>query len=419
MAKIKIITFGCSNNVAESEIMAGLLKKAGHKIVESNEDLTIINLCTVKGPSLNKGINAAAKVKTRLIFAGCIPKHAINKLLAIKKNVSIINTHNLEKITTVVNKTLEGKQEIVLAEKKKIKLCMPRLRKNSNIAIIPISSGCVSSCSYCAVKNVKGNLMSYPAAAIIKEIKNGLSDGCKEIWLTAQDTGCYGMDIKTSLTELLHNVSKIKQKFYVRLGMANPSFIYKQLNELVEVFKNDKIFKFLHLPLQSGSDKVLKNMNRNYNVKQFLSIVSKFREEIPGVTIATDIIVGYPTETEQDFKKTVDIIKKIKPEVLNLNRFWRMPGTKSEHLKPLPSEVLKKRSLIVHKLHKEIALAQNKKWINWVGEVLVDETGRGKSFIARNFAYKPIVIKDNVKLGAFVKVKVYSYTEHYLKAKTV
>lgn len=416
MAKIKIITFGCSNNFAEAEIMAGLLQEQGHHIVEEKEDITIVNLCTVKGPSLNKGIKAAKASKGKLIFAGCIPKNAVEKLRKVNKEASLISTHNLERITEAVDAALKGERIELLQESKKIKLCFPRKRKNKVIAIIPIASGCVSSCSYCAVKGIKGQLFSFPPEKIIEEVEQSLKDGCREIWITAQDTGCYGLDIDTNLHSLLKQILEIEGGFFIRLGMANPYFIHKYLRELIEVFKNKNLFKFLHIPLQSGSDKILKDMGRKYSAKEFIEIVESFRKEIPEITISTDVIVGFPTETKEDFQDSIHTIKKIKPDILNLNRFWSMPGTKAAKLKQLPTEVLKERSLEMLKVFEPIALAQNRRWIGWKGKAIVDEIGKYNSFVARNLSYKPIIIKGSFEIGDEILLEIKQATEHDLRA---
>lgn len=396
--------------------MAGLLQLEGYEIVNNNEDLIIINLCSVKGPSLHKGLREAKKSNAKVIFAGCIPKHEVNNLLKLKPKASLINTHNIDRIVEAVEKTLDNKQVQFLNDSKKVKLCMPRKRKNKVISIIPISSGCVSSCNYCIVKSIKGDLFSYPLNKILEEVNLSLNQGCKELWITAQDTGCYGLDIGTSLPELLKQILEIKGNFKIRLGMANPNFIYKYLKELIEIFKDDKMFKFLHLPIQSGSDKILKDMNRKYSVKQYKEIIKEFKRQIPEMTISTDLILGYPTETEKEFQESIDLVKETKPDILNINRFWSMPNTAASKLKALPSEVLKKRSLEMVKLFDEIALVNNSKWLNWEGEILIDEKGKGDSFVGRNFAYKPIIVKGNFKLGEQTKVKIKEITKFDLRA---
>jgi len=415
MAKIRIITFGCSNNLAESEMMAGLLKHEGHKIVEHGQDITIVSLCSVKGPSLNKGLREARKAEGKVILAGCIPDYALGRLRKDYGKASLISTHNLERISEAVERLLNNERVEFLEKKQQVKLCFPRYRKNSIVAIIPIASGCVSRCSYCAVKNIKGALFSYPVEKIIEEAKQSLEQGCKELWITAQDTGCYGMDIGSTLPSLLKKIMKIDGDFKVRLGMANPEFILNCLDELIGIFRDDKMFKFLHIPLQSGSDKVLGDMARGYRLKGFMRIVESFRKRFPEMVIATDMLVGYPTESRKDFEASLSAVKRIKPDILNLNRFWSMPLTPAGKLKPLPSEILKERSLRMLRCFEPIAIERNRKWIGWEGQVLIDEEGKGNTLVGRNYAYKPVIVKKG-KIGDYVNVRISKATVHDLRA---
>jgi len=223
---------------------------------------------------------------------------------------------------------------------------LPYIPSKEDITIIPISEGCLGDCNYCSVKFARGKLKSYKIEDIIKQIKG------KKILLTSQDTGCYGLDINTNLVELLKQVVKVKGNFQVRVGMMNPEHVLPILKDLVEVYKDKKIFKFIHIPIQSGSNNVLKEMNRRYTVEDFIKIVKEFRKQIPEIHISTDIIVGYPTETEEDFKKTINLLEKLKLEVINLSRFAPRPKTAALKLKQLPVEEIKRRSIIISKIIK-------------------------------------------------------------------
>ena len=216
--------------------------------------------------------------------------------------------------------------------------------------------------------------------------------------------------------QLVEDPLNRKVNFKIRLGMINPNHVLENLNSLIEIFKDYKMFKFLHIPLQAGSNKVLKNMNSFYTIEDFMKIVSKFRKEIPEITIATDIIVGYPTETEDDFKESVALIKSIKPEVLNISRYWAMPGTKAASLSQLNVKEIMKRSKIVSELYKEISIELNKKLVDKEFEVLVDEGKKG-NWIARNNSYKQIIINSDAQLfGKQLNVKVTGSGECDLKA---
>jgi len=424
MYNIYIETYGCSANQNNSEIMAGLLARAGFNIVNNPEiaDVIIINTCIVKGLTLQRmlfRIKKLSKKFSRLIVAGCLPDVMADRIKELA-NTAVIGSHNFKDITKAVKGIFEGKKIQIIDKNNEIKLCMPKISKSKVIGITQISEGCIGSCSYCAVKLAKGKLFSYPAEEILKNVRSDLDSGCKEIWLTSQNNAAYGLDSDEKLTELLEKILALKGKFFLRLGMMNPNNVLQILPGLIEIFKNKKIYKFLHLPLQSGSDSVLKAMKREYKVKDWLKIVNKFKKEIPELTISTDIICGFPTETAIDFEKTLELIMQVKPDILNISKFSAMPGTEAAKLKQLSTQEIKKRSRILSKLHNEIALGNNKKWLGWQGTCLVNGKGFQDTWLARNVFYKLIILKseDNL-LGKTLNIKIADAKSNYLLGKIV
>lgn len=418
--KVYMESYGCSANQADGEMMLGLLKKDGFNIVDSpNEsDINIINTCIVKSPTENKmryRIKQLSIPKKHLIVAGCMPKTERYIIEKISPNVSLIGPDSIGMISDVVKKTLSGKKVIHTRDLKKPKICLPRVRKNPIIDICEISTGCLSACSFCEVKFAKGKLFSYPIDLIINEIKTGLNEGCKEIWITSQDCGCWGRDQNLTLPKLIHKISGIEGKFFIRIGMMNPTHVKNIVDDLIDSYKSPKIFKFLHLPVQSGSDRVLKRMSRDYRVNNFRKIVKKFRKEFPFLTLSTDIIVGFPGETEKDFQDTVDLIKDVKPDIVNISKFGARPGTKAKKMEQLSVKIINNRSKKLSKIVKRIQLKKNENWIGWEGNVLIDET-RYKNVIGRNFAYKPVILK-NAKPGEFKRVKIKSVSSTSLFAE--
>jgi MiaB-like tRNA modifying enzyme len=421
MPNIYVETYGCSASQAEAEMIAGLLKQANFNIVknEENADLIIIVTCYVKTPTEQKilfRIKHFQDSNKKLIVAGCMPEGIYNKLVKIAPTASLVSTHQIKKIVEASEKTLQGRRVEYLGKSEEIKLCLPRIRKNPVIGIVPISSGCNSTCTYCCVRFAKGKLFSYPKEKIIEEIESSLKEGCKELWLTAQDTASYGLDEgKAELPELLKKISEISSNFFVRVGMMNIKNVIPIASNLIEAFKDNKIYKFVHLPLQSGSDRVLASMNRGYTISQFEKIVNLFKNSFK-CQIWTDIIVGYPTEEEEDFLKTIDIIEKIKPDWVNISKFGARPETEAAKLKSLPSKSVKERSRIASELVRKISLEKNKEWVDWEGEVLVSERGKKPNqWIGRNFAYKPVLIENKENLfGKLVNLTVVDINSSYL-----
>ena len=290
------------------------------------------------------------------------------------------------------------------------------MRKNEIIEIIPISSGCKGNCTYCLTKKARGNLQSYDPNLILKRVRKASAQGVKEIWLTSQDNGAYGLDINTTLPELLKKILEIPGNHKIRLGMANPNFIIKYIDELIPIFKNKKMFKFLHIPIQSGNDEVLRRMNRKYSAKDWIEIVERFRAEIPDITIATDIICGFPGETETQFRDTIYIVEKYEPDVVNRSKFWKRPGTPAATMKQTPGSEIKKRSAWLTNSFSWVIFQKNKKWMNWEGKILINEKGKEDSWVGRNFSYRPVIVKGNYKIGQTIKVKVLNTTTWDLRA---
>ncbi len=421
MAKIFIKTFGCSANYNNSEIMEGLLLKAGHNIVNEPEDadLIIVNTCTVKLPTekkVKRTIRDFLKLKKKLIIAGCMPEVQKDMLKKISPELSFVGVHHTREIVSAVEKIIRGDSIDLTGKRNETKLNLPVKRKNSIIQIIQISEGCNGICTYCIVRLAKGKLFSYPEDEIVKQVKSAIKDGCKEIWLTSQDTASYGQDINKNLVSLLKKIINVKGDFKVRIGMMDPNNLILILDNLIALIKSDKIFKFLHIPVQSGNNEILKKMKRPYKANDFKKIIKKLRKEIPEITISTDIICGFPGETEKQFNDSVNLIKETKLDVLNISRFWPRPGTEAEKMEnQVHGRITKKRSQILTKEFNKICTDRNKKWMNWEGEILVDEKGQKGSFIGRNYCYKPVVIQSkNNLIGKKINVKITKATNHTL-----
>ncbi len=223
------------------------------------------------------------------------------------------------------------------------------------------------------------------------------------------------------LPQLVNKISSLNHKFFLRIGMMNPSSVLPILSNLVDAYKSDKVFKFLHLPLQSGSDKILKLMNRKYKIEDALKIIGRFKKEFPEGVIATDIIVGFPGETNEDFQETLNIIEKIRPDVLNHSRFWAMKGTEAAKMKnEISKQELKEREVELMKLHAKIALENKQKLIAKEYKVIVDDKGFKDTWLARNENYQLIIIRSQENLlGKFLKVKIKEAKAHYLIGEVI
>lgn len=392
---------GCSASFADTEILTGLITVGGFELAENEEeaDVSVIVTCSVKTVTEQRMLSRIQQLsdggRRKVVVAGCLPKINSDKILKIDPNLSMLGPGNLDKIVPTLVSTLAGKRITYLESSKLIKLGMPRTRKNEIIGVVEIASGCLSSCTFCQVKLIKGVVFSYPEERILLEVKSLIHQGSREIWLTSTDNACYGRDSHSSLPEIIRKVALLEGDFRIRVGMMNPTVTQRILEDLIEVYHNEKVFKFLHLPVQSGNDRILKEMQRGYSVQNFCEMVSSFRAEHPWLTLSTDIIVSFPSETETEFQDSMELLRKIKPDVVNLSRFGARFGTKAAKMdKQIDSSVAKDRSSRMTFLLKEIARKSNERWRGWRGEILIDELGRD-ALIGRNFAYKSCVLKDS------------------------
>lgn len=418
--KIYIETFGCSLNLSDTEFLAGELLKKGFTISNFEEaDIIIVNTCAVKEPTERKVLNYLRRIdklgKAKII-AGCLPK--IN-LDAVKKAIPsfnlIITPSAYPRISEVIELVSKGVKGLIFDDNIQPPL-FRGFQVKRKIGIIPIAYGCLSECSYCCVRLARGRLRSYSLNQVIEYASNLVSKGCVELWLTAQDTAAYGFDINTDLSQLITAVNMIPGDFKVRVGMMNPKNAYRILPSLVEAFSGDKIYKFIHIPVQSGDNEILEKMNRGYTVEVFKEIIDKFREKHSNITVSTDIIVGFPGESERQFENSLKLVEVVQPDIVNISRYGDRPGAYSINLPgKLKGSIIKKRSRILTELVHSVSLERNSKWLNWTGEVTVVEEAPRNGYIARNYAYKPIFLKtSSVKIGEKHLIRVVDYKPGYL-----
>ena len=419
MAKIFVEAYGCSASFADSEMISGLIVNGGHTLAtdSSESDLNLIVTCSVKDTTANKMMHRIKSLKAKpLIVAGCLPKAEQSNVEKFTENASLLGPNSLGKTLDVINSTLSGKKQIALEDSDLSKVGLPKVRLNSAVGIVEIASGCMSECTFCQTKLAKGDLSSYRLGDIVRQVQTEIKEGCKEVWLTSTDNGCYGFDIGTDLPTLVNAVSEIPEDFMVRVGMMNPMYMSRIKQELIESYDNEKVFKFLHIPVQSGSNKVLNDMKRGHTSETFREIVKKTKGRFENFTISTDIIVGFPSETEEDFQKTLSLLDETKPDVVNLSKYSARPGTDAAELKQIDAAEIKRRSKIIFEQINKISMESNKKWIGWKGKVLFDENTE-EGIKGRNYAYKPISVQEKVNIGDSHIVEITDATRKRLIGK--
>jgi len=407
---VEILTYGCAVNKSDSEIMRGLAAEAGLE----GADLVVVNTCTVKTPTENKIVKVLRKLRDEgraVVVAGCMP--AARPALADEfPGFSFIGT-DPSAFVPAARAALEGKRAVDIGVEGE-KSAMPCIRESPYIGIIQISSGCLGSCSYCQTRLARGSLRSYPAYSIVERAKEVIGDGAGEIWLTSQDTGAYGKDIGTSLPELLGEVAEQEGDFRVRVGMMNPNHALSMLPELIDAFDQEKVYKFAHIPVQSGDDGVLEDMGRRYTVAEFEKVAKAFQGI--GATVSTDLIVGYPTEDEAAFQGSVELLTRVAPDVVNITRFWQRPGTPAAGLAALPGSETKRRSGIMVDTFKRVGKEKNSGWVGWEGRAYASKAASNGTVTARNDMYKPIIVKGGDE-GQWMRVRVTGSTYYDLRGE--
>ncbi len=430
-----IETYGCTSNKADSYIISNALKNANYIETSLNTaQFIIINTCAVKEQTENKMKTRLKNLHRRynedpnkhIIIAGCLPHIAPNYIKVIKEIIpsfsAIIGLNNIIDLPELLQEIKNRKKNLIIRSNKQIDKAIYKIDHTPGkiTGITPISEGCLGSCTYCCVKNARGKLNCYDPDIIVENAKCQLEQGIKQIYLTSQDCSIY-QNNGVTLEKLVSNIVHLDYEFFLRIGMINPSFFITNTSQLISIFKQKKVYQFLHIPIQSGSNEILKRMKRKYLMSEIIDDIDTIRKEFKDLTISTDIICGFPGETEYDFNRTINFIKWLKPEILNISKFTARPGTKAKNMEQLDNRLIKERSKRLSKIYRNSLSDMNKKWEDWSGKVLVLHKGiESAQAFGRNFAYKNVFI-DNYegKYGEFIDAKIYKIDGFNLFGKVI
>ncbi|XP_070603480.1 threonylcarbamoyladenosine tRNA methylthiotransferase isoform X1 [Erythrolamprus reginae] len=428
--KIWIRTWGCSHNSSDGEYMAGQLAAYGYNITENaaEADLWLLNSCTVKSPAedhFRNSIKKAQEGKKKVVLAGCVPQAQPRQ--DYLHGLSIIGVQQIDRVVEVVEETIKGHSVRLLGQKKDngkrlggARLDLPKIRKNPLIEIISINTGCLNACTYCKTKHARGELASYSVEELVNRGKQSFEEGVCEIWLTSEDTGAYGRDIGTDLPSLLWKlVEVIPEGAMLRLGMTNPPYILEHLEEMAKILNHPRVYAFLHVPVQSASDSVLMDMKREYCVADFKHVVDFLKTRVPGITIATDIICGFPGETDEDFQETMKLVEEYKFPSLFINQFYPRPGTPAAKMPQVPAQIKKQRTKELSKLFHSYNPYDHK-----IGErqkvLVTEESFDSKFYVAHNKFYEQILVPKNPEfMGKMVEVDIFEAGKHFMRGQPV
>jgi MiaB-like tRNA modifying enzyme len=405
--KFYIETYGCTANQGNSKDAAAQLKALGHEACTIEEaDAVIVNTCAVTAQTERKIVRRLKLLEgKRLVVAGCLSAAMPQSIKSIecREILGLLNRSAAEKIANLFGEA-RTPGNLRSDQRSSADLC----------AVVNIAEGCNGKCSYCIVRKARGRLVSRDPEEVAGEVQRLAGQGMVELQISAQDTASYGLDRGTDLARLLERVSRVQGNFMLRVGMMNPNSALFIQEDLVRAFHSPKIYGFLHIPVQSGSDRILEKMERRYSARDFLEIAGRFRSSFPDVSIVTDVIVGFPGETDQDFQETMDLIERLQPDKVNVTRFSRRPGTTAARLYDMPDRIKKDRSREMTGAWLKIAAERNQRYEGEVLSALVTERGRDGTMKARAKNYQGIVVKGNPLLGSFIDVLVTTSNPFFL-----
>ena len=408
---IAVLSQGCAANFGDGEKIARALSAQHPDCSISFEFPTeqplafYLNVCTVKGNGTALKLLQQAVTtfpQAPIFITGCAPKDFQEEARKISDKITFTSLKALESLDSIAPKGLQNDIRI--------------LRQSPFVGIVNIEEGCLDACAFCSTKLVKGRLQSQPEDAIVDQVQRLVNDGCLEIQLSGQDCACYGFDTDTNLANLTQKILvQVPGNYKIRLGMGNPRHILGYKDALLECFQDERLYQFLHIPVQSGSERVLQLMNRKHSVKDFRNFALEVQEKFPLFTLSTDLIVGFPGETDADFQETLDLLKETRPTVCNITRFVARKGTVAARIEeanaadtPAVSDSVKhERSAKLFDAFQQIAQENNQRWVGKTCTVVTEKQGhRAGTTIARNCAYRPVALQGNIPAGKALQVRI-------------
>lgn len=421
--KVHVITFGCQQNERDSERIIGLATKMGYTPTDNADeaDLIIINTCAIREHAEVKALSMLGRFKAQkkrnpdliLGVVGCMAAepHRADMLKRDFHYVSFtLEPNMLHRIPELVaRKMLDGKRSFIFdKDNGDIYENIPSVRRQGHRAWVSIMYGCNNFCSYCIVPYVRGRERSRCSADVINECRQLVNEGVREITLLGQNVNSYKSDL--AFPELLSAVAEIDGDFIIRFMTSHPKDTSEELIEVMSKY-TPKIAPFFHLPLQSGSTRILKAMNRTYSKESYLEIAESLKAKVPGIALSTDVIVGFPGESEEDFLETMSVVRQIGYDNVYAFAFSAREGTKAAKMDgAVPKEIKDERLSRLLALQDEISIEKNIPYENTVQRVLVDSFEHREGRIiynGRTLTNKPVFFEgEGVRVGEFIKVKI-------------
>ena len=403
-------TYGCTMNFGEGRQLSEDMASLGYEPADSADDadIVVLNTCTVVETTEKRMLSRISELKRqgkRIVVTGCMAQVQPKRIRIRLPDSPIVRFEEYGRFRDIVSESFGCQGSPVVLE-------------TGTDAILPIAQGCLGRCSYCITKFARGDLRSYPADDLLRRYDSFLEGGAKEILITAQDTSSYGRDTGTDLPALIRSMLSRDWDYRIRLGMTNPDSLARVSQGILELMDDERMYRFVHIPVQSGSDAVLGRMRRRYTVGQFMELVDELRSGCPDISIATDMICGFPGETDEDHAKSVDLIRELRADTVNITRFSARPGTDAASMEQVHGRISAERSAELTAVKNDTELDVNASMVGRTYRALATETGKDGT-ILRTGNYRPVVVREDVPLGTFVDVEVTENRPTYLLGRLV
>lgn len=409
--KYYVESYGCTMNFGEGRKLSEDMASMGYMEVDSADkaDIVVLNTCTVVETTEKHMISRIAELKKagkKIVVTGCMAKAQPQRIEIRLPDSPIIPPESYDDFVSIISSKygIAGEPQPYFKDK---------------CAILPIAQGCLGHCSYCITKFARGDLVSYPEKNLKDRFDRFVDDGATEILITAQDTACYGYDTGTNLPTLLRTFLSKEGDYRIRLGMMNPNALKRILGDLLDVMNEDeRIYRFIHIPVQSASDGILRNMRRQYRYEDYRSLITRLREAIPDISIATDIICGFPGESDEEHEANLQMIRELKLDTVNITRFSARPGTDAAQMTPVHGRISKDRSAELTAVKNDTENEVNRHLVGREFIALSTEKGKDGTIVRTN-NYRPVVVREDIPLGQFVRVVVTENKPTYLIGRLV
>lgn len=400
--KLYLESYGCTLSKSETAMYVNTMISQGWELTEKPEDadMSIIGTCVVIKSTEERMIQRIGEISrhSRVRVLGCLSSVGGDAL----------ETEGVEVVKPSEFRSFYGGRidDVEVSE--------PSIWEG-----IPINQGCLGSCNFCISRVARGRLVSRTSQKIVNQVRMQLSRNVREVKITSLDTAAYGRDIGSSLTELVRSILEINDHFMLRIGMMEPKNAKILIPDLFSAMSDRRVYKFLHIPVQSGSDRILEDMNREYTRDDFISIAEAYRQYHHEGSLSTDVIVGYRGEDEESFESTFSLMERVKPDIMNITRFSPRPYTRDFGSSTPSSNRIKKWTSALSDLHRKIAEEKLSKFVGRIETGMAVEHGKGETTVLRDANYRPVVVPGRLDIYSTVNVEIVDASSTYLIGKIV